>query len=859
MLILISVEFLLIPVIFRVNLFMLESDYRFGQHVDAVFWSIYRRILHSGLQVVMECDSYQINNFFRPPDLMKNSLAYLQGRDCYSRPSLSQPKFWHWDLFRLIPEFDDFFFNRKHGGLPTTAFQAFATGLILGFRNIFLSGIDFYSPLKITDNSISNRYGHKLPDYLLPLIAKSHKESGYEVNKHSKNIDLLFLEMLRRLYPEANIFCTSKESPLSDYLNVSTFRQDHFEPKSMKSYKNMKIFHETYKRILYKKLGKIGEVQYINGKLSGWAWNSNEPYSQQTIEILDDNEEIFLQFAPNQYKHELDMSGIGQAMNGFTSIISNQPKLSHKECLTIRFANGNELYGSPIYLSGDAKENSSSNNQSTQLLEQDKIIESIRSSGLFDEEWYEANYPWAKKKSMGLIEHFIYIGARMGYKPNPSFEYKNNISQSATDTSNIEYFLMTIKADSNSNNQDSFKTHENNTYIPGISSKKINNVFLKYPKRRGSGRKGIKSLSYNLDHFWYENDDSYKAKYFLTTKQLLPPNLKNLLIIGHNWNLSTGVSRSISHYMNVMMERDDINITSIELENNATASILENDIKTSDFVIFNSIALFMNHDGFAELIKECDPNRYAIYPHETEWGFDTFQKQQPERYSQFKKLARKSNFFCVSHMQAKLLKNRFSTINTHIIYETTTLSCGFNIKKIRHDIQKESPVRIIMAGTIQPRKGVTLFSETADLAKSSGKNWQFIWAGKPHIEEVYKSNNVEFVGALEGDEYFKFLQECDVFFLSSIDDPFPLSCLEAIHFYKRLIVFKETGISEIVSDLSGAKIYNAHNPEAAFRALETVVASNIDVEMFSILGEKFRVVNFILRINNAISDCINRN
>lgn len=49
-------------------------------------------------------------------------------------------------------------------------------------------------------------------------------------------------------------------------------------------------------------------------------------------------------------------------------------------------------------------------------------IEHIATSGLFDEVWYQNNYPEVRKSGLCAIEHYIKIGANKGYNPSESFD-----------------------------------------------------------------------------------------------------------------------------------------------------------------------------------------------------------------------------------------------------------------------------------------------------------------------------------------------------------------------------------------------------------------------------------------------------
>src|SRR5690606_12662664 len=135
--------------------------------------------------------------------------------------------------------------------------------------------------------------------------------------------------------------------------------------------------------------------------------------------------------------------------------------------------------------------------------------------------------------------------------------------------------------------------------------------------------------------------------------------------------------------------------------------------------------------------------------------------------------------------------------------------------------------------------------------------WTFHWAGREHSKEVYLSRNVEVCGRLNGGALFKFMAEAGLFLLSSVDDPFPLACMEASMAYERVVVYRGSGISEVVERIAGAAIYEKHTPESAFYALKRAVKSDLDVKGYKNLNRLFSVKSFADRFNGAINSVFN--
>ena len=50
------------------------------------------------------------------------------------------------------------------------------------------------------------------------------------------------------------------------------------------------------------------------------------------------------------------------------------------------------------------------------------LVKLIKDSGMFDAEWYLREYPDVKSVNMDPIEHYAWIGSRMGRNPSPVFD-----------------------------------------------------------------------------------------------------------------------------------------------------------------------------------------------------------------------------------------------------------------------------------------------------------------------------------------------------------------------------------------------------------------------------------------------------
>lgn len=145
---------------------------------------------------------------------------------------------------------------------------------------------------------------------------------------------------------------------------------------------------------------------------------------------------------------------------------------------------------------------------------------------------------------------------------------------------------------------------------------------------------------------------------------------------------------------------------------------------------------------------------------------------------------------------------------------------------------------ILMVGTQQKRKGVELFSRVADLAKQDGLDWRFVWLGSytNDAEGLYKSGNVEWHGHASAEEVQVWLGRASVFFLSSIDDPMPLSVGEALATGVPCVAFKDTGFASFIDFYSAGSVFSFYEAGAALRSLKEVLQEGRKVPTEKVLS-----------------------
>ncbi|MEM6910425.1 MAG: glycosyltransferase family 4 protein [Verrucomicrobiota bacterium] len=236
----------------------------------------------------------------------------------------------------------------------------------------------------------------------------------------------------------------------------------------------------------------------------------------------------------------------------------------------------------------------------------------------------------------------------------------------------------------------------------------------------------------------------------------------------------------------------------------------------------------------------------ALYLHETEYMLGQARQLSPFRFRLFKWIVRRNPLLCVSRQAEALYRDQYGATNTHVIYECVDGSVK---------LQQFNPSRqhIVMVGSINTRKGVELFSRVADLAGKQFPDWQFHWVGGvATMDEIYRSERVLWHGWhwVPG----KVVAKCDLFFLSSLDDPCPLAALEAANLGKRIVAYRRTGTAEVIDGLPGCRVFESYDENVALEAISGALGDNGDIakRIIEVSRTVSSVEAFAARLANAV-------
>lgn len=124
-----------------------------------------------------------------------------------------------------------------------------------------------------------------------------------------------------------------------------------------------------------------------------------------------------------------------------------------------------------------------------------------------------------------------------------------------------------------------------------------------------------------------------------------------------------------------------------------------------------------------------------------------------------------------------------------------------------HPISKNNKI-VLFLGRITIQKGPDYFVEMANKVLKKNKNIKFVIAGNGDMmnEIISKAiklgieKNIIFTGFLRGSDVDKAFQQADVYVMPSISEPFGLTALESIQNGTPVIISKQSGVSEVLTN-----------------------------------------------------------
>lgn len=297
-------------------------------------------------------------------------------------------------------------------------------------------------------------------------------------------------------------------------------------------------------------------------------------------------------------------------------------------------------------------------------------------------------------------------------------------------------------------------------------------------------------------------------------------------VICHETNSLTGHYRSALAYLDEI-RREGLTGRLVVLQRRDPTQQRAINLPRDGAVIINSIASF-EWKAVRDYCAAPPPNAW-LFLHETQWVFERFESARPDLAPVVADAIRRMPVLAVSDAQAAFFRERFGAQKLAVVRELSD-TANLDLRRLVRTSSADGAQTVLMVGSVQARKGVDLFSQVADLAARQGLPWRFRWVGRGSPDGLYLSPNVDWAGAKTGDDLAAAYLGASAFLLSSLDDPFPLSAIEAMSYGLRTIAFRGTGTAEVMPSLAGCEVYETHQAQEAFAALRRALSTQADAE-----------------------------
>ncbi|GAA1285601.1 hypothetical protein Psi02_66240 [Planotetraspora silvatica] len=327
----------------------------------------------------------------------------------------------------------------------------------------------------------------------------------------------------------------------------------------------------------------------------------------------------------------------------------------------------------------------------------------------------------------------------------------------------------------------------------------------------------------------------------------------SLAVLGDDFSYATGVAVPVLTYTQSLLARSPVAVHYFDIQAFSTVGDVLAALRDMEVVLVNSLAFFWRSPIANAVVRALVESgvRVAVYVHETQWVMDYEARIRGDRHTDMLELLPLVQLLCVSKAQADLFRI-LGARDPMIVYNTVPRDP--ERRRAREGVSSES--RIVMVGSVQDRKGVDLFSRVAERARALGLPWRFTWIGQRTRrlgESTLVSDAVEWLGPLPRRRVRRELAESDVFFLSSVDDPMPLSVIEAVQQRLRVVTYERVGSHEVLAGVSGYRSFGEYTPDAAFAALQAVLCEPISEDGFREVEDLFDIPAFTERMSTALS------
>ncbi|MEU9664950.1 glycosyltransferase family 4 protein [Streptomyces bobili] len=327
---------------------------------------------------------------------------------------------------------------------------------------------------------------------------------------------------------------------------------------------------------------------------------------------------------------------------------------------------------------------------------------------------------------------------------------------------------------------------------------------------------------------------------------------RSLAVLGLGFDYVTGVAIPVLTYTQALLAQSPVDVRYFDLGAYGRYEDVLSDLADAEVVLINSLAPFWRSPLAGELVPALreQGRSVVVYAHETEYVMDFEGSRNALRHEEMVGLLPGLKVLCVSNAQADMFR-ALGVSDPVVVYNTVPRDAH----RARARPTPGAWPRVVMVGSMQDRKGLDLFSRVAELAYGQGLPWRFAWIGQKTWRigsSTLLSDRVEWMGALSRERVREELAASDVFFLSSVDDPMPLSVVEAVQQRLRTVTYHRVGSREVLDGVPGYRSFTEYTPESALGALRRVLDDEVSETGYGDVEELFDIPAFTARMTTAL-------
>ncbi|MFF8193739.1 glycosyltransferase family 4 protein [Streptomyces bobili] len=327
---------------------------------------------------------------------------------------------------------------------------------------------------------------------------------------------------------------------------------------------------------------------------------------------------------------------------------------------------------------------------------------------------------------------------------------------------------------------------------------------------------------------------------------------RSLAVLGLGFDYVTGVAIPVLTYTQALLAQSPVDVRYFDLGAYGRYEDVLTDLADAEVVLINSLAPFWRSPLAGELVPALreQGRSVVVYAHETEYVMNFEGSRNALRHQEMVGLLPGLKVLCVSNAQADMFRG-LGVSDPVVVYNTVPRDAH----RARARPTPGARPRVVMVGSMQDRKGLDLFSRVAELAYGQGLPWRFAWIGQKTWRigpSTLLSDRVEWMGALSRERVREELAASDVFFLSSVDDPMPLSVVEAVQQRLRTVTYHRVGSREVLDGVPGYRSFAEYTPESALDALRRVLDDEVSETEYGDVEELFDIPAFTARMTTAL-------